>query len=232
MINTLRCPNGHFYDASRFQVCPYCGASTGVAAPQTQSSYSPVPSARPPQSVNHIPQNNTPYAYSNQAAPRPAMPQQQAVPVPSPVQQAAPMNTAANIFSQPANTSYNDQDEEEMKQPTVGWLVCIGGASKGKSYPIRENRNFIGRSPSMDICIQGDKAVSREKHGIITYVPKQRLFIAQPGESRELFYVNDKVVLDNMELDPYDKLEIGKSMFLFVPLCGTKFSWDDYSRDQ
>ena len=159
------------------------------------------------------------------------MPQQQVMPVPSPVQQAAPMNTSANFISQSTNVSNNFEDEEEIKQPTVGWLVCIGGASKGKSYPIRENRNFIGRSPSMDIVIQGDNAVSREKHGIITYVPKQRLFIAQPGESRELFYVNDKVVLDNMELKPYDKLEIGKSLFLFVPLCGTKFSWDDYSRD-
>ena len=74
-------------------------------------------------------------------------------------------------------------------------------------------------------------SVSREKHAVITYVPKQKFFLAQPGESRELFYVNDKVVLENVNLNAKDILEIGRSKFMFVPLCGEKFSWDDYSRN-
>ena len=82
----------------------------------------------------------------------------------------------------------------------------------------------------MDISIQDDNAISRQKHAIITYVPKNRIFIAQPGESRELFYVNDNVVLDNLILTAYDKIEIGQSLFLFVPLCGDKFNWEDFMR--
>ncbi len=227
MINTVRCPNNHFYDASRFQVCPYCGAAPGVAAPQTQPQmYPPVQPSQSPQSVNHMPPQNP--------VSQPAMPSAQPVMVtqPFPGQPAAPSANTANIFQQFTQSNSTTQSSDSNKQPTVGWLVCIGGSSKGKSFAIRENRNFIGRSPSMDIAIVDDNSISREKHGIITYVPKQRFFLAQPGESRELFYVNDKVVLDNVELSAYDKLEIGKSTFLFVPLCGSEFSWDDYSRDE
>ena len=111
--------------------------------------------------------------------------------------------------------------------PVVGWLVCVKGIHLGKSFHLKSGRNFVGRDKSMDVVLDGDKTISRQKHAIIVYDPKSKRFIAQPGESKELFYVNDEVVLSNVLLNPYDSLEIGKSKLLFVPFCSEKFCWED-----
>ena len=44
-------------------------------------------------------------------------------------------------------------EELEVMHPVVGWLVCIEGPSKGKDYRMIAEKNFIGRSPEMDIRI-------------------------------------------------------------------------------
>ena len=54
-----------------------------------------------------------------------------------------------------------------------------------------------------------------EKHAIIIYEPHERTFIAQPGESSELYYLNGKVVLNNEILKSHDVLEIGSAKLLF-----------------
>lgn len=208
MPNTVRCPNGHFFDLMKFQVCPYCGVPASAPQMPPMQPMQPMPPMQPMQPMQPMP-------------PMPPMP------APQGYYQPVGMPLQPPVVSNDEKTVSASMMAEMNKKPTVGWLVCIKGASFGKTYPIRENKNFIGRAATMDIMIEGDNSVSREKHGIITYVPKQRIFLAMPGESRELFYVNDKVVLENMELNPNDKIEIGKSLFLFVPLCGEKFSWDD-----
>ena len=202
MRKIVQCPNGHYYDMNKSIYCPFCNPSAAaVQQPQQKAQYQ---------------YNNYQYNYRPQY--QPAVPPVPPVP-PMPQQQAA------------AAYPVQQENDDRNRQPTVGWLVCVKGPSEGKTYPIRENRNFIGRSRAMDIVIENDDAISREKHAVITYVPKQSIFIAQPGESRELFYVNDKVVLENVQLKAKDKLEIGRSEFIFVPLCGENFSWKDFSRD-
>lgn len=113
------------------------------------------------------------------------------------------------------------------KEPVVGWLVCVEGELLGKAFELKNGKNFIGRSPNMDIVLQGDPNVSRDRHAIVTYEPKGRVFFAQPGESSELFYVDGQVVLMNVELHDRDVLEVGNTKLMFVPFCGPNFSWDD-----
>lgn len=115
--------------------------------------------------------------------------------------------------------------------PVVGWLVCIKGADFGSSFIIKSGRNFVGRSADMDIVLHGDSSISRVKHAIILYEPKRREFIAQAGESRELFYVNEEVVLNSTRLKQHDILMIGNTKLMFFPCCGENFSWDDYRKD-
>lgn len=112
-------------------------------------------------------------------------------------------------------------------EPVVGWLVCTGGEYYGQSFLLKSGRNFIGRNPGMDIVLSGDLSVSRDRHAVVIYEPKAKIFIAQPGDSHELFYLNDKVVLNNEVLNPYDVLTIGNEKLLFIPLCGEKFCWED-----
>ena len=77
----------------------------------------------------------------------------------------------------------------------------------------------------MDVVLDGDKSVSRNKHAIIVYEPKQHLYLVQPGESSELVYLNDEVVLSPVKLKAYDKITVGEVTLLFMPLCGEQFNW-------
>ena len=116
--------------------------------------------------------------------------------------------------------------------PVAGWLVCIEGEDFGGSFTVKSGRNFIGRAANMDIVLHGDNSISREKHAIILYEPKRREFIAQAGESRELFYLNDEVVLNPARLKQNDVLTIGNTRLMFFPCCGEEFSWDDFKKGE
>lgn len=113
-------------------------------------------------------------------------------------------------------------------EPVVGWLVSVKGKSFGASFPLHSGRNFIGRDRSNDVCLPGDTSISRQCHAIFVYDPKGKSFIIMPGTSRELFYLNDKVVLGVEEIKMYDRISIGHTDLIFVPLCGEEFSWEDY----
>lgn len=115
-------------------------------------------------------------------------------------------------------------------QPVTGWLVCIRGTAFGQSFPLKEGKNFIGRGTDMDIVLSGDKAVSRNRHACLIYEPKANVFYVQPGESHELFYRNDQVVLNSELLKSHDVLLIGETELLFVPLCGPDFNWESYKK--
>jgi len=115
--------------------------------------------------------------------------------------------------------------KEMAFDPVVGWLVCVGGADRGRDYRIRSEKNFIGRSEAMDICIKGDNTISKEKHASISYNPRKGTFRLQPGESRGLIYLNDDEVDIPTELKPYDLIDIGQTRLVFVPLCGEHFKW-------
>lgn len=109
--------------------------------------------------------------------------------------------------------------------PCVGWLVALSGVHLGQDFRLKPGKNFLGRDRSMDVVLDGDKSVSRNKHAIIVYEPKQHLYLVQPGESSELVYLNDEVVLSPVKLKIYDKITIGEVNLLFVPLCGEQFNW-------
>lgn len=166
--------------------------------------------------------------------------------VPAPVQQAAPVMPAMPPMPPmpPAQTGYYPQEQTAYPAPVmpapvqtsapsvntnlpVGWLVGTSGPAKGKTYVIRENKNFIGSSSDMDIIISDDPTVAADRHAIIIYVPRLRTFYAQPGTSRELYYVNDHVILETVELSPGDVFDIGNSKLSLLPLCGDMFGWDE-----
>ncbi len=110
--------------------------------------------------------------------------------------------------------------------PVVGWLVAVKGAEKGKDYRITSERNFMGRSEKMDICIGGDETISRENHAIISYNPKNNSFRIFPGDSKGLVYLNDEEVITPENLQPYDVIELGQTQLVFVPFCSDRFRWD------
>ncbi len=109
--------------------------------------------------------------------------------------------------------------------PVVGWFVCVEGPDKGQDYRIVSEKNFVGRSPEMDICIEGDETISRDNHTIVSYNPKDHRFRLYPGDGRGLVYVNDEELVMPAVLKAYDMIELGETKLLFIPFCGESFTW-------
>lgn len=111
--------------------------------------------------------------------------------------------------------------------PVVGWLVCVHGPEKGRDYRVRSERNGIGRGADMAICVGSDEAISRENHAYITFNPRKGSFRIAPGDGRGMTYLNGEEVDVPMPLVAYDRIELGQTHLMFVPLCGEQFSWEN-----
>ena len=115
---------------------------------------------------------------------------------------------------------------EMTTKPVVGWLVSIEGSTMGKDFRLCSGRNYIGRGKDMDIVLEGDNKVSRNKHAIVLFDPRSQKTLCQAGESRELFYLNDNVVTGTVELKQGDVIMIGDTKLMFVPFCGDLHTWN------
>ena len=122
------------------------------------------------------------------------------------------------------------QPAQALPTPCVGWLIALNGVHIGQDFHLRVGKNYIGRDAGMDIALTGDKSVSRNKHAIVIYEPKHHKYFIQPGESNELVYVNDEVVLLPMTLKPYDVIVIGDIELWFMPLCDDQHNWSEVIR--
>lgn len=110
-------------------------------------------------------------------------------------------------------------------EPVVGWIVCIQGPDKGRDWRLVAGNNFIGRSAQMPVALTGDDAVSRERHAVITFEPRQQAFSISAGGGSGLVYRNGDAVVTSAPLEGHDRIELGKTTLLFVPLAGAKFAW-------
>lgn len=206
-MKLTKCSNGHFYDADKFDTCPHCG--NGASA---QSKTQPV--------------NN---GGAQNASGQPT------AKVPTPSEQGntrdihapAPGSLGAAVDDVKKTVGIFNQKSKSGNEPVVGWLVCVEGEHYGEDFRIKMGRNFIGRAADMDIVLAKDGTVSRSKHSILVYEPKGNMFIVQPGDSKELSYLNDDVILSPQALKAYDVITLGASKLMFVPFCSESFTWAD-----
>lgn len=196
-----QCPNGHFYDVSKTPSCPYC-------KPQ------PMPGA---------------YQAPGQPAYQPPV---QPAYQPAPVPPAGADGATVPIIQQQAPVSMNDKTVAMIKHeigadPVVGWLVCVDGSQKGRDYRLHADNNFIGRDPSMDVCIN-DETVTRLKHAIVSYDEADGTFYISAADGRSIVRHNGEALFGTAKLAAYDDLTIGSLKLKFVPMCVTgTFSWKD-----
>lgn len=115
--------------------------------------------------------------------------------------------------------------EELNSNPVIGWLVAIKGAHKGRSYEVKQGRNFIGRSTAMDICLSGNSKISRDRHAIITYDPRSEKCFLQPDETRDLIYINDELLFGPMPMKHNDIIVLADEEFVFLALQCDKADW-------
>ena len=181
-----QCSAGHFYDAERYQSCPYCG--TGSAQVSTQP---------------HV------LAADDLGETQPAQATDLGVTVP----------IAGGGETMPL-------DMVQKIRPVVGWLVCIEGPAMGHSYEIHKENNYLGRSAQMDICIPEDPAISRDSPVVVTYDANSRSFFCGFMGGRSIVRLNGMPLLATSPLKHGDRLELGKTKLMFVPLSGPDFDWN------
>ena len=212
------CANGHLYDAALYASCPYCRGGNNMidfdqsgktAAP---GGFGPAPNATVAPGgfapVQGEPNRTVPVRDVAEDVGKTVAPE-------SYVRKAEEENKTVAVF----------QRECEM-DPVVGWLVCVDGAGKGKSFELYARINSIGRSSENDVCIKGDATISRDRHARLAYDPRHNSYQLIPGESTNNIYLNDQPVYVPSKLASYDLVELGQSKFLFIPLCGDRFRWD------
>lgn len=115
---------------------------------------------------------------------------------------------------------------EDGTNPVVGWLIGTAGKEKGRDHRLHADNNFIGRSEKMDVCLRGDDTISRENHCVIAYDSREKIFLISPGTGRSIVRVNGKAMMAPLELNAYDRVEIGQTELVFIPLCGPQFDWE------
>lgn len=203
-MKLTKCSQGHFYDADKFDACPHCSSGQQASQSKTQSVPIDDSGSKLTEKVSN--------AASSQS-------------------QTRDVNKSGNETLKSAVDDVQKTvgifNKKTGKEPVVGWLVCIEGEHYGEDFRIKMGRNFIGRGNEMDIVLSKDGAVSRSKHSIIVYEPKGNVFIVQAGESKELAYLNDSVILSPQQMKAYDVISLGASKLMFVPFCSDKFVWPE-----
>lgn len=114
--------------------------------------------------------------------------------------------------------------DESQNVLTAGWLICVKGVEKGKSYVLNSGRNFAGRSFDMDILLSGDDSVSRENHFSIVYDPKSVTFYLVSGSGHT--YLNGNAVSNQAEIFEGDIIQAGISEYMFIPFCKEGRVWN------
>lgn len=135
----------------------------------------------------------------------------------------AQLTEAYGDFVSEAQKTISIFQYEEQNQLTVGWLVCISGVVKGKSYPIHAGRNFAGRSQEMDMVLSDDDELALEKHFSVVYDPKTIRFYLVAGSGQS--YLNQQPISDECELKDGDEISAGQSRYIFVPFCKEGRIW-------
>lgn len=120
-------------------------------------------------------------------------------------------------------------DGQKTTEPVVGWLVILDGPGKGNHRPIFYGSNTIGRNSNQRIALDfGDDAISGEQQAYLVYDDKKRQFQLVPNLGRQnLVHLNGSALLSNTELKSRDRIMMGRTEILFVPLCGPEFDWSD-----
>lgn len=214
----LECANGHLYDSDMYASCPYCNGGGGneilFGSGGSVGGTAPVSGGFGPSSQSQWSEPD--YKTSIGSG--------------SPVGGSGDdgRTVAPSAYKEKEDRSGRTEAVSEKKmgiQPVTGWIVCIEGKNKGKSYNLYSRQNSIGRGHENDVVIEGDSTISRENHARIAYDERHNAFTLIAKESINNIYLNNEPVYVPTILSAYDVIEFGESKFMFVPFCSDRFMW-------
>jgi len=247
-IKMCTCPNGHYYNADIYSSCPECGAvapgNVPGSIPATAPAFGNAGQSAPAYGGGDFPKTTSPnagYGAGSVGVTEPisappygaAQPIGKTVPanyaynssnVTIPVGGASASAAAVTPFSNPTVSAVDLNPGAVASEPVVGWLVCVEGPVRGVDFRLHDGYNFIGREEG-DIHIQGDNAISRQKHAVVAFYAKRNSFHVGPADGRNIIELNDEPVFNHTEMKNYDVITVGNTKLMLVALCGSHFSW-------
>lgn len=211
-----KCVNGHYYDASTNSSCPYCqsGTNTGKTVALGAVQNSGMGSSMMEENGDS---KTLPLGYS--------APPQFASAAPAADDDIGKTVAMSQAVNEDEGRTIAIVHQDTGIDPVVGWLICVSGKEKGRDYRIHSDNNYIGRNEKMDICIRGDETISRENHAVVSYDTVDKIYYFSPGDGRNIVRHNGKAIFQTVELTPYDRVIVGKTELMFLPLCGKEFEW-------
>ena len=225
-MNIRRCAYGHFYDGGEHgDACPFCAQVKGAQAEKNpEASADDGAQAEGRRETERVAAAEAEPESSPASEPTPAA---EPDPEPEPTVKLEPASFSPSPAAAPApapepNGAPLDPDL------VVGWLVCVSGPARGRSYELHTGRNFIGRVAIMDVALPEDTAVARERQASVIFDPRTARFSVTANETRELTYVNDELVYDHCDLTANDVLLVGSTRLMLVPLYGSGFAWAEW----
>ena len=251
VVKCAKC--GKWYNSDAFAICPICNPTSIEQKPVPKKSEveSEVEDKRT--SLNQEPEDISPFRLHGEInsqgktdsiwktkqenavreAQRGAIVESQSEPedfasLQTEVKRATASSAGKTVSVFQSMSKERENSQRQAVNPTVGWLVCIGGPHLGQDFVMHAGKNTIGRNDNNEIILSNDSQVSREKHALIIYEPRKRNFYLQPGDSSGLTYLNDEFISEQKSLKKGDLIEIGSTKLLVIPLCGEDFSWDEY----
>ena len=159
----------------------------------------------------------------NTQPPRP-MPVNTQPPRPMPVNTQPPRPMPVNTQS-PRPMPASAQSSEMVKKKKgllTGWLAVTNGDIKGASFELHVGNNLLGRGNNTDIDIPCDY---EGIHAIISYNLESNVFIISPCGDKFIIRLNGQQLMRSALLDAYAVISVGSLDCVFVPLCGSKFTW-------
>ena len=237
-MSVTECANGHIYDPDIYSSCPYCNNGG------TEITFDSTTSAR----------RGAGYPDQNRTLPLDGMQRQGTLPLDGAQRQGSiplyraqgqetiplshqgapqsdPWQASALPDRDPGRNS-NGRNTEIIGRrssgiiPVAGWIVCLKGPVRGQSYTLYCKQNTIGRDRDRDVCIQGDNTISGHQANI-AYDMKHNIFTIVPKTETNTMYLNDEPVYEAAKLKAHDLIEMGRSIFVFIPFCGERYTWKE-----
>jgi uncharacterized membrane protein YhaH (DUF805 family) len=158
-----------------------------------------------------IPLLSRPAADPPRARPAPLPPRPVAIQTPPPV--PVPALPAAIQLPPPARA---------WSHPLVGWLVITDGADRGKEFRLHARTSQASSGSAMEVAVAGGQGEVLDSTSI-RYDPRSNQYsISSASGSARL---NGSALTNSSSLSAYDRLQIGRNSFIFVPLCGVYHQW-------
>ena len=132
------------------------------------------------------------------------------------------------VFAMPTDMPSAAQRMVNHENPPVGFLVIIEGPGRGYTAPLTAGTNTIGRAENLHICLDfGDEEMSADQHASIVYDSEKRGFYLDNASKEAPTFIGEQAVgARRRKLKHRDRLKMGATTLLFLPVCNDGFDWD------